>query len=303
MLAVSFFTTGCGSIYPRYLGIRPDSPAIVASYEIQAECGKRRHKDGDPRLISACEMYLNHVDWAKQLGESYRTRATMNEWSVYIGGTIALGALGAVGGLGLAAAAATTTIALIGVSSGFAAGFFALLDNKTRAGFYTVAANDIASAVTEADKIAGIPTDPDDYIKATGLLTEKVTLAANLLETKRYEAAAAAAATAQREESNKKLEELVKLASNAAAVSLTPSSGPGADTTKVSLKTTGIDDLNRYAGRIKILADGRPLDFSISGKETIDVMIPPKPAGKDRVTVRLQVDSLTLPGEPVYEYK
>jgi len=30
------------------------------------------------------------------------------------------------------------------VSRGFAAGVFALIDNKTRAGFYTVAANDIA---------------------------------------------------------------------------------------------------------------------------------------------------------------
>lgn len=300
VVAVAFFTTGCNTMYPRYLGIRPDSPSISPSREIQTRCTDM-HPGGTRPLLNACEAYLSHVEWAQQLAESYRTRATMNEWSIYLGGTIALGALSAVAGLGLAAAAATTTIGLIGVSSGFASGFFALLDNKTRAGFYTVAANEIASALAEADTKAVGATTPQAYTAATGLLAEKVSAAAATLETKRYEAAAAAAAAAKTAESTARLEELARLAETATVVGVDPSSGPASEEQTVELKTQGID-LEKYKGQMSVLVDGDPV-FSDVENNALKVKMPKRLDKKARdVVLRLRLGPLPVFGHATYSY-
>ena len=135
-LISTMLLSGCRTIMPRYLGIRPDAIDIVPSETMKGKCEARHPGKGSESLIAACREYEGYVEWANQLVESYKTRATMNEWAIYVAGTIALGALGAIGGLGIAAAAATETIALIGVSSGFAAGFFGMLNNSDQAGLY-----------------------------------------------------------------------------------------------------------------------------------------------------------------------
>jgi ribosomal protein L12E/L44/L45/RPP1/RPP2 len=102
-----------------------------------------------------------------------------------------------VGGLGLAAAASATTIGLVGVSTGFASGFFAFLDNRTRAGFYTVAANDLSTALAKATQTVGTSPTAKEYDAATKALAGTVSQVVNRLETQRSSAAAAAAASQQ----------------------------------------------------------------------------------------------------------
>jgi hypothetical protein len=247
------------------------------------------------QLLNECEAYLSHVEWAQQLAESYRTRATMNEWAIYLAGTIALGALSAVAGLGLAAAAGTTTIGLIGVSSGFASGFFGFMDNKTRAGFYTVAANAIGSALAEADKAAG---NGNDYMRATAILTEKVSQAANTLETSRKDAAVAAADAAKRIEATAKLEEIAKLAQAAAVVSLV-GVGDSRPPKAVLMKTTGVD-LEKYKGELKVVIDGLPADWNVKSSNTIEATLPQEHGTKSRVV--LMIGPLTVPGETIFTY-
>ncbi len=302
VVTASLLVTGCGTMYPRYVGIRPDSPAVIASDEIKKECADR-HGKSDPAVLSACEAYLVRVEWAQQLAESYRTRATMNEWAIFAAGTIALGALSAVAGLGVAAAASVTTIGLIGVSSGFTASAFALFDNKTRAGFYTAAANDISSAMVEASDKATGATTAGAYNDATKILTDKVGQAANTLEEKRYEAAAAAAAANKTADANKKLQDYADLAQKAAVVGVNPTQGAPSAAQDVELQTTGIDDLKKYASDIKVSADGDPLLSSVTDNKLI-VKMPARPDGKPRdVVVRLRLGPIPVLGQAIYKYQ
>jgi hypothetical protein len=132
LLVASLLNGGCGTMFPRYLGMRPDAPDVAASRTIKRECNGR-HPESHPDQV-ACELYLSHVQWAQQLAEAYRSRATLNEWAIYTAGTIAIAGLSVVAGLGLAAAASATTIGLVGVSTGFTSGFFALMNNSTKGG-------------------------------------------------------------------------------------------------------------------------------------------------------------------------
>jgi len=66
-------------------------------------------------------------------------------------GILGLGAATATGGHA-AAAAGTTTIALVAISGGFAAGTFATIDNSELAKIYTIAANHIDTALIEFDR-------------------------------------------------------------------------------------------------------------------------------------------------------
>jgi hypothetical protein len=297
IVAVSFLSSGCG-MFPRYLGIRPDSPAITPSSEVQNECARRDRIAGS-LLTLDCEGYLSHVEWAQQLNQAYRTRATMNEWSIYLAGTIALGALSAVGGLGLAAAASTTTIGLVGVSSGFASGFFGMLNNSARAGFYTVAANDIAAALAEAARRVGTPPTAQSYAAATVILHDKVEAAAAWLETKRSEAAAAAAASAQKEQATQQMQDRLALAEKAALVAIDPASSK---VQKPSILTTNGVDLSKYKDQVQAFIDGHPAKAEVKSANTVEVTMPSKPEGKDRVVVRLRVDMVFIQGEQSYTY-
>ena len=62
--------------------------------------------------------------------EAYRARASLNEWAIYVAGTIALAGLSVVSGLGIAAEASTEAIGLVGVSTGFTSGFFGFINNS-----------------------------------------------------------------------------------------------------------------------------------------------------------------------------
>lgn len=302
LVAVSFLSTGCGT-FGTYLGVRPDSPGIAPSSNVTNECARREGKTlsaAVTELTLACEGYLSNMEWAQQLDQAYRTRATMNEWSVYLAGTIALGALGAVGGLGIAAATSTTTIGLIGVSSGFASGFFGLLNNSARAGFYTVAANDIAAALAEADKTVGTPPSAKTYTAAKTILHDKVEAAATWLETKRSEAAAAAAAYKQKDEANQKLQDKLALIEKAALVDIDPKSSKVKK--PVTLKTSGVD-LTKYKGQVQALIDGDPANAVVMSADTLEVTMLSKPERKDPYIVTLKVDGVVIPGRQNYTYE
>src|ERR1700682_3710762 len=120
---LSFLFTGCGTMGIRYLGIRPDTPDLVPSKNVSEWCGKETGESTGAKF-AGCVRFYQTVEWADQLVESYRSRATMNEWSIYAAGTIALGALATVGGLAVVGAAASTTAGLVSGSSGFGGGFF-----------------------------------------------------------------------------------------------------------------------------------------------------------------------------------
>jgi hypothetical protein len=154
---VSVITSGCGTMGIRYLGIRPDPPDALPSEEVKTRCvseskgqksepnnqksqptgEKSEAKDDNANNVAGCARFYQTVEWADQLVESYRSRATMNEWSIYAAGTIALAALAALGGIAAAGTASSETVGFISVGSGFTSGFFAFLDNKTRSAFYT----------------------------------------------------------------------------------------------------------------------------------------------------------------------
>jgi hypothetical protein len=297
LVIASLFNAGCGTIFPRYLGLRPDAPDVAASSDIKAEC-EHRH---DTVLAdkAACEQYLAHVRWARQLAEAYRSRATLNEWAIYTAGTIALAGLSVVGGLGLAAAASAATIGLVGVSTGFASGFFAFMDNSTRAGFYTVAANDLSTALAKATQTAGARPTAAQYDEATKALADSVSRTVNQLESHRSSEAAAAAASQQIQKAQHDLQELTKIIETASLADLHPSTAKAGDT--VVVVVAGID-LTTYKDRVRIFVGGKQTAGEVTSKTEVKFKVAPVPATTKTDTVRVWVGPSPVPGERTLTY-
>jgi hypothetical protein len=146
LVVVSTALVGCAhsrrDLWLQHFGVRPDEPRIAVP-------GATTDPDTAPTKI--CDVYTDYVQYAQQLQEAYHARATQNRFWIYAAGIIGLGAAAASGGLA-AAAAGATTIALVAISGGFAAGSFAAIDNSELAKVYTSAANKIDAALIAADR-------------------------------------------------------------------------------------------------------------------------------------------------------
>ena len=176
--------TGCGTFsnpdisFGSRIGFRPDDPQFKLSSP-----------------SDSCTRLTAYIAYAVDLKEAYRTRATQNRTWLYVAGIVGLGVAAAAGGLGIAGAAAGT-IALLSVSGGFTAGAFATIDNSELANVYTVAANDIGSALTHVEARMTRCRSAEDCSGQLAYLREAVTTARNTLETARTSSAAGALARA-----------------------------------------------------------------------------------------------------------
>jgi hypothetical protein len=78
---------GCSYLSPK-LGYRPEFSATSLPESIPA-CGQKE----------ACLEYYRAVKWGEVVAEAYRTKAFMNEWSVYIAGAVGIIGLAVSGSL------------------------------------------------------------------------------------------------------------------------------------------------------------------------------------------------------------
>jgi len=181
-----------------------------------------------------CLDFYKYWEWSNELEEAYRSRATLNEWSIYFAGTIALAALSTVAGIAAVGEATSQTAALIPISGGFVSAFFALLDNKARAAFYTEAANAINEAREEA--YTSIRAN-QDYRTAADELYKRVSKAIRDLETTRKTAASADQRLTREIEKLRREFEALKTA-EAAKLGSTKSIDPGSIKAGQSAKVT-----------------------------------------------------------------
>jgi hypothetical protein len=136
LLCLIGMTSGCTMTRPdlmrNHMGVRPDEP--------------------DPTVkLGPCEAYREYVKYAQQLQEAYHSRASQNRWWLYVAGVLGLGAAAASGGLAAAGAAGVGTLALLGISGGFAAGTFGTLNNPELAKMYSLSATSVDKAVQRAE--------------------------------------------------------------------------------------------------------------------------------------------------------
>lgn len=208
VVGILLMSSGCAHMPSRHsFGIRPDvSPSEPPPAAVVEKCN-RRHRV-TPRATSlesvACVEYESVQQWSADLEESFFARASQNRWWIYVAGTLGLATVAASGGLAAVGAVGLGTIALLNVSGGFATGFFAVLNNSDLAAMYTLAANDIASARTEAarqvDAVLGTQTGViAAYYAQASTLRTAVTSARRKLEDARTTSAVTALARAQKE--------------------------------------------------------------------------------------------------------
>lgn len=174
---------GCGSFQgdvkfgPR-MGFRPDDP----KFEMSA---------------TACDALKKYVIYAENLKEAYRTRATQNRTWIYVAAIGGLGVAAASGALAAATAVAAGTLALLAISGGFTSAAFATIDNSELANVYTVAANNIDTAMGNVQaRISRCRGNENECAGQLAYLTTVVAGARNTLETARTSSAAGALARA-----------------------------------------------------------------------------------------------------------
>lgn len=183
LIAISL--VGCAhtrrdDLWFQHLGVRPDEPKVTTSK-------------------APCDAYEEYAAYAQQLQEAYHSRATQNRFWIYAAGILGLGAAAASGGLA-AAAAGATTIALVAISGGFAAGTFAAINNTELANIYTIAANKIDTILVQAQRQRSVDPSPVGCSAAWGTLTDGVSEARTLLELARTNNAAGALIRAKEEQ-------------------------------------------------------------------------------------------------------
>jgi hypothetical protein len=164
------------------LGFRPDEPSPASA-------------TSSPKDEEICKDLDKFVWYARDLKEAYRSRATQNRSWIYVAGITGLGVAAASGALAAASAVAAGTLALLAISGGFTAAAFATIDNSELANVYTVAANDIGTALANVE--AWSSRCPSDNCAARlAYLTTTLSKARNMLETARTSSAAGALARA-----------------------------------------------------------------------------------------------------------
>jgi hypothetical protein len=179
-----------GDLWFQHLGVRPDEPKVAIAGGTTGTPAK-----------TVCDVYVEYAAYAQQLQEAYHSRATQNRFWIYAAGILGLGAAAASGGLA-AAAAGATTIALVAISGGFAAGTFAAIDNSELAKVYTIAANKIEATVLDADRQQRAASTPPDAgcAAALGVLKDGVSEARTMLELARTNNAVLALIRAKEEQ-------------------------------------------------------------------------------------------------------
>src|SRR5262249_46971631 len=124
------------------------------------------------------------------------SRATQNRAWIYVAGLTGLGVAAASGALAAASAVAAGTLAIMAIAGGFATAGFATINNPALADVYTVAANDMETALAEADaQVTQCPYIEDCRVRLAQLM-RAIGAARNTLETGRTSNAAGALARA-----------------------------------------------------------------------------------------------------------
>jgi hypothetical protein len=206
VVGILLMSSGCAHMPSRHsFGIRPDvSPSEPPPDAVVEKCKRRHSSTSAPQEYVACLEYGSVQQWSADLEESFFARASQNRWWIYVAGALGLATVAASGGLAAAGAVGLGTIALLNVSGGFATGFFAVLNNSDLAAMYTLAANDIATARSEAERQVEAMLSTQTGVVATyytqaSVLRTAVTNARRKLEDARTTSAVTALARAQKE--------------------------------------------------------------------------------------------------------
>lgn len=252
---------GCAS-----MGVRPAEPPLAQQI--------------DNKPVTACDEFIAYFDYAQKLQESYHSRASQNRFWIYGAGILGLGAVAATGGLAAVGAATVGTLALLSISGGFSAGFFATIDNPTLADIYTIAATKVDAALKDAH--AQIPptlyATTNDVACKTALndLRARVSDARSRLEEARTDSAKAALqrAAAQQEALKKLAAEIQQVddptifVQPAVITAITPTSQVTAKT-RVTLRVVG--------GRLDSVLE-RDMKVNVGGQQvnvTSRALVPP----------------------------
>jgi len=163
-LAVMFvLISGCSPM----LGIRPDPPET----ELVGPTCDPGEKD--------CEDFVKYLKYTKDLAESYRSRASLNRFSIYTANAVALVGLSLSAGLA-SANAGITALRIVPIVTGFTSALIALLDSPEKTYAYTTAANKLDTA--QVIVISELSLEDPNYSLAKTKLAAIVTLVRNQLE-------------------------------------------------------------------------------------------------------------------------
>jgi hypothetical protein len=271
------------------MGIRPNPPGGAFSQEVLDSCAKR-HSSEDKDLYPQCLDFYSVVQWANQLTEAYRSRATMNEWSIYFAGTLALASLAAVAGIAATGHGGSDALAIIPIVGGFTSGFFALLDNKAKAAAYTEAANEIGVALGAA--MTNLTDDKPRYSTTRATLYQDIVRATNKLETQRSTLAAAAAE--KRVDTERLQNEATRARINAAeSEKLEPTQTSKGKLVKLTVRKIDLSEFDEKD--IKVSVDGKPSEIVVVGFDTVTFRAPDVPSGEHHVTLQIRGRSIAPP--------
>ena len=147
-LSIAILFSGCSS-FSSTLGYRPEFSTTSPSTSTPA-CDLKLLKDTAAAM--ACEEYYTAVKWGEDVAQAYKTKAFINEWSVYIAGGVGIIGGAVVGSLTATEQGNTDAAKIIPLVTAAVASLFALNQSDDKATAYGESIIAIEESLAAADR-------------------------------------------------------------------------------------------------------------------------------------------------------
>ena len=167
-LSILILLNGCS--FPSTLGYRPEFSTTSTSTTFPA-C--------ENGLVlgtakEACVEFYNAVKWGEEVAQAYRTKAFMNEWSVYVAGAVGIIGLAVGGSLAATDEGNTDAAKIIPLVTAAVASLFALNQSDDKATAYGESIIAIEESLAAADRHVSHNKTQEGFSRGSDTLKDSV---------------------------------------------------------------------------------------------------------------------------------
>ena len=149
-LSIAILFSGCSS-FSSTLGYRPEFSTTSTPPSTPA-CELALLATNANAAKAACEEYYTAVKWGENVAQAYKTKAFMNEWSVYVAGAVGIIGLAVGGSLAATDEGNTDAAKIIPLVTAAVASLFALNQSDDKATAYGESVIAIEESLAAADR-------------------------------------------------------------------------------------------------------------------------------------------------------
>jgi hypothetical protein len=175
-LSIAILFSGCSS-FSSTLGYRPEFSTTFTSTPACNPDSLKKFPAKEPEVPATeavCLEYYNAVKWGEEVAQAYRTKAFMNEWSVYIAGAVGIIGIAVVGSLTATDEGNTDAAKIIPFVTAAVASLFALNQSDDKATAYGESIIAIEESLAAADRHVSYNKTQEGFSRGSDILKDSI---------------------------------------------------------------------------------------------------------------------------------